>query len=81
MNGTDAFDWLVENDYMQVNELGFGYISKPPKKADLDLFVKAVRALGAYSVETANFKATILVSCGCKIDDLRFKKRIQGGGS
>jgi len=74
MNGIESFDWLAENGYMEVNELGYGHISKPPKKADLDLFVKAVRALGAYSVETANSKATILVSCGCKTDDLRFKK-------
>lgn len=75
MKGKEAFDWLVENHYMEVNQVGIGWITKAPKKGDLDMFVKCVVKLGAHSVTTAYSDGSIEVTCGCNADDLRFQKR------
>jgi hypothetical protein len=76
MKGHEAFDWLVEQGYMRVNDLGFGEIVKPPKRSDLDMFVKAVRVLGAYRVSIEIGRSTIETTCGCRVNDLRFKKHL-----
>lgn len=74
MKGYEAFDWLVEQGYMRVNDLGFGEIVKPPERSDLDMFVQAVLALGTYSVDLPISRYTIEITRGCRVDDLRFKK-------
>ena len=74
--GHQAFDELVRHGFLVVNEVGWGQVVKAPTKRDLDWFVKMVKVLGAYSVATSGKAATIEVSCGSRVDDLRFRKRL-----
>ena len=73
MNIKEAWDWLVDEGYMQVNALGLGYIKKGPRKGDLATFVFCIRLLGAYSVGLHGKPAPVQVTCGCRTHELRFK--------
>jgi hypothetical protein len=75
VNVREAWDWLVEEGYMQVNQLGLGHICKVPRKRDLATFVYCIEKLGAWSVGINNKPAPVQVSCGCRIHELRFKLR------
>jgi len=83
--GPQAFDDLVNEKYMVVNEIGWGRIVRGPsigreqtpkqQAAALAWFVKRIKALGAYSVMIGG-RAPIEVNTGAFGDELVFRKNI-----
>ena len=68
MNGTQAFDALLNEGFLEVNQLGWARIIKLPKNTrELNLLVKNVKTLGAWS-------NTIEISTGEDIDEILFRK-------
>jgi hypothetical protein len=68
MNGTQAFDTLHDEGFLEVNQLGWARIIKLPKNTrELNLLVKNVKTLGAWS-------NTIEISTGEDIDEILFRK-------
>jgi hypothetical protein len=75
MNPQEAFDWLAGEGYITVRMDGWFYFRSGPRKEDLHRFVKAVKVLGAWSVETANGKPRVRITTGGadSIDAIMFK--------
>ena len=68
MNGTQAFDTLLNEGFLEVNQLGWARIIKLPKNArELNFLVKNVKTLGAWN-------NTIEISTGEDIDEILFRK-------
>lgn len=81
LNGHQAFDELVDEGFMEVNEVGLGRIVKAPKltngprgRRELNWFVRCVTAMSAWATSERH---GVQRSCGCDGDDLRFRKVIQ----
>lgn len=72
-NGHQAFDELVREGFMEVNELGWGRIVKRPRtQRELDWLVMLVKALGAWSAAT---RWRIEVNTGHGPEELWFRKK------
>jgi hypothetical protein len=80
MTGHQAFDELVREGFMEVNELGWGRIVKPPRThRDLDFLVSRVKTLGSWSVSTST-RPTIEMSTGGDPDSVLFRTLHSGRG-
>jgi len=68
MSGIQAFDTLLNEGFLEVNQLGWARIVKLPKNTrELNLLVKNVKILGAWG-------NTIEISTGEDIDEILFRK-------
>ena len=77
MTGHDAFDELVRDGFMQVNEAGWACIVKAPKSTrELDRFVRLVKTLGSWSTNHDR-RGLIEVTRTGDPDRLAFRKKAE----
>jgi hypothetical protein len=60
----EALTILQEDNVVTIRSDGWFYIRQRPAAQDLGRFVLAIECLGAWSVETTNVKARVLITRG-----------------
>lgn len=69
----EAKQALRDMGVISENHLGFFRVVRRPRLADLDLFVLAIKSLGAYSVQLGDYRAPVYVSSGDRANELVFR--------
>jgi hypothetical protein len=72
VNGEQALNTLLHEGFLHINQAGWARITKLPKNnKELNLLVKTVKTLGAWSVNPN----TIEISTGSDNDEILFRKK------
>ena len=74
MTGEQAFKELVDEGYLYDNGTGWCRVIKPPDNPrELAWFVRRIKTLGAYAVDTSHSEATIEICTGTQPDEVLFR--------